>query len=173
MYVSTGDPTDPSSFVAISDEITATNPIEQYVFDLSDYEGQEGYIAIRHFNVSDMFRLNIDDVMIGEPAEEPEWILVEDVNNPYIIEGLTPETMYEVQVQAVRPATRAAGSEEEVSDWTESTIFTTTEVSTGIETIKSEAQGDNNYYNLMGQKMNGSNLPAGIYIHNGKKVVVK
>ena len=30
-------------------------------------------------------------------------------------------------------------------------------------------KGDNRYYNLMGQKVTG-NLPAGIYIHNGKKV---
>jgi hypothetical protein len=34
-------------------------------------------------------------------------------------------------------------------------------------------KGDNNYYNLMGQKMNGNNLPAGIYIHNGKKIIVR
>lgn len=33
--------------------------------------------------------------------------------------------------------------------------------------------GDNGYYNMMGQRFTGSNLPAGIYIHHGKKVVVK
>jgi len=35
------------------------------------------------------------------------------------------------------------------------------------------ATGDNAYYNLMGQRMSGNRLPAGIYIHNGRKVVVK
>ena len=35
------------------------------------------------------------------------------------------------------------------------------------------ATGDDAYYNLMGQRMRGTNLPAGIYIHNGKKVVIK
>ena len=44
---------------------------------------------------------------------------------------------------------------------------------TAIETINSDVKGDNNYYNLMGQKMNGNNLPAGIYIHNGKKIIVR
>ena len=44
---------------------------------------------------------------------------------------------------------------------------------TAIETVKSDVKGDNNYYNLMGQKMNGDNLPAGIYIHNGKKIIVR
>ncbi len=44
---------------------------------------------------------------------------------------------------------------------------------TAIETINSDVKGDNYYYNLMGQKMNGNNLPAGIYIHNGKKIIVR
>ena len=52
-------------------------------------------------------------------------------------------------------------------------IVVTKNTISGIETVKSENNGDNNYYNLMGQKFNGSNLPAGIYIHNGKKIVVK
>ena len=45
--------------------------------------------------------------------------------------------------------------------------------STGIQEIKAVKAGDNAYYNLMGQKFNGENLPAGIYIHNGQKVMVK
>ena len=36
----------------------------QYTVDLSAYSGQTGYIAIRHFNCSDMFYLDIDDVSI-------------------------------------------------------------------------------------------------------------
>ena len=35
-----------------------------YTVDLSAYSGQSGYIAIRHFNCSDMFFLDIDDVSI-------------------------------------------------------------------------------------------------------------
>lgn len=30
-----------------------------------------------------------------------------------------------------------------------------------------------NVYNMMGMKMNAGNLPAGIYVKNGKKFVVK
>ena len=37
----------------------------QYTVDLSDYAGMTGYIAIRHFNCTDMFRLNIDDVELN------------------------------------------------------------------------------------------------------------
>ena len=37
----------------------------QYTVDLSAFSGQTGYIAIRHFNCSDMFYLDIDDVSIN------------------------------------------------------------------------------------------------------------
>lgn len=36
----------------------------QYTVDLSAFSGQTGYIAIRHFNCSDMFYLDVDDVAI-------------------------------------------------------------------------------------------------------------
>ena len=52
-------------------------------------------------------------------------------------------------------------------------MVVTKETVTAIESINSDVKGDNNYYNLMGQKMNGNNLPAGIYIHNGKKIIVR
>ena len=44
---------------------------------------------------------------------------------------------------------------------------------TGIDELKAASAQDNVYYNLMGQKFEGNNLPAGIYIHNGQKVIVK
>ena len=33
--------------------------------------------------------------------------------------------------------------------------------------------GDDAYYNLMGQRFSADRLPAGIYIHNGRKVIVR
>ena len=37
----------------------------QYTVDLSDYAGMDVYIAIRHFNCTDMFYLDVDDVELG------------------------------------------------------------------------------------------------------------
>ena len=51
---------------------TATGVMKAYAYDLSEYEGMEGFVAIRHHNVSDMFRLNVDDITIGEFEPEPE-----------------------------------------------------------------------------------------------------
>ena len=165
VYVTTGDPNDVDSYVKISDDITATGVVTEYTFDLSEYAGQVGYVAIRHYNVSDMFRLNIDDVTIGGGEQEAEWTYVYDITDlSYLIEGLAENTTYEVQVQAT--------DGEQTSDWTESVIFTT-KTKTSIEEVQAQVKGDNNYYNLMGQKMNPANLPAGIYIHNGQKIIVK
>ena len=80
-----------------------------------------GYIAIRHFNCTDQFRLNLDNFLIQDPeavVEDGEWITAEAVTNPYNIEGLTPETDYEVQVQGIFEA-------KPTTEWTESVFFTT------------------------------------------------
>ena len=119
VYVNVGgDPTNTADFVLISDpELVATGEMTEYEFDLTGYEGAMGYVAIRHYNITDMFRLNIDDIAITyvEPAE---WIYIDGVTNPYTIGGLKPETNYVVQVQ---------GLDEDgvASMWTESVPFTT------------------------------------------------
>ena len=114
-------------FESLSDDITvvALDTINAgyannvYQFDLSAYAGQQGCIAIRHYNVTDMFYVNIDDVFVGDPdVIVPEWNYVNGVTEiPYTITGLTPETNYEVQLQGVN----GGGT----GDWSASTLFTT------------------------------------------------
>ena len=294
VFVLPGEELSADNLIQVGEDFLPTyNEFTQYEFDLSEFSGM-GYIVIRHYNCSDEFRLYVDDIdiTVPDPKEPQDWTLVEDVESPFTIDELTPETTYEVQVQGVNRV-RAEG--DKVSAWSESVIFTTLaegqedpvyyvvgfndwqnpleigeegvtvdvqaqnfeddqdtaqefklqttdsdgepiwlggaddngvgyfaiteellggEISletpganfrlpeagtytiklvtvpikaqvegikmivtkediTAIDTVKSEVKGDNNYYNLMGQKMNGNNLPAGIYIHNGKKVVVK
>ena len=41
----------------------------QYEVDLSAYAGQEGYVAIRHYNCTDEFCLDVDDITIVEGEE--------------------------------------------------------------------------------------------------------
>ena len=41
----------------------------EYTVDLSAYAGQEIWVAIRHFNCSDMFMLDVDDITLGEPEK--------------------------------------------------------------------------------------------------------
>ena len=124
VYVSVAGNTSPDDFVAVSAETEATAIYTELTVDLSAYEGQQGYIAIRHFNCSDEFRLNIDNFVYNNNDKENvpagEWTVVEGVEVPYTIEGLDPETEYEVQVQGVV-------DEQNTTEWTASEFFTTLE----------------------------------------------
>ncbi len=172
VYVVTED-----SEIQLGEDITPGTTPEEVEFDLSEFEGT-AQIAFRHYDCEDLWAIYVDDIEVTNPdaPEIQEWIEVEDVANPFTIDELTPETTYEVQVKAfgpVEPVTfNAAGGR--ATEWTESTLFTTLaeDPFVGVETVKVETTGDNSYYNLMGQKVTG-NLPAGIYIHNGRKVVVR
>lgn len=115
VFVSTTSNTDPAAFTQLdawtlqadgtgvkSSRRKAQGVWGLFTVDLSAYAGQTGYVAIRHFNCTDQFMLNIDDITIVQPAgtEEP-WTTVTGATSPYTIEGLTPETKYKVEVQGV------------------------------------------------------------------------
>lgn len=158
VYVSTGDdPTDLDSFVKVSDDITVSYPIQQYTFDLTefgDYEGLQGYVAVRHYKGTyNGFRVNIDNVMVGEIPDEGEWIYVYDIEDPFFtIPGLTPVTTYEAQVQAI-------ATDDNLSNWTKSFIFTTLAESHTVidELVKDKTVAGVRYYNMLGQEMREAN----------------
>ena len=81
--VSTTGNTNPNNFITIQEwtmtaksEDNPDNPTRSgnrtqgvwyhYFVDLSYYAGQTGYIAIRHFNCSDMWYLDVDDIKIAQ-----------------------------------------------------------------------------------------------------------
>ena len=121
VYVAPADYESLDDFVAVSEFIqpagtTATN----YEIDLSEFEGM-GVIAFRHYDCTDQWAIYVDNIAVEIPgAVEPtEWTLCENVANPYTIEGLVPETKYEVQVQGVK------NEEKRLTDWTDVVEFTT------------------------------------------------
>ena len=88
----------------------------KYTVDLSAYSGQ-GYVAIRHFNCTDMFLLDIDDIEIASSS----WTVNTGLNNTEVtISSLAAETTYVFQVQGVN-----AGCTGGLTDWSESFYFTT------------------------------------------------
>ena len=113
IYLSTTGTSVSDFTVTLVPETEATGEYVEYTADLSEYAGQEGYIAIRHFNVTDMFRLNVDDFFIGNNS----WTTINGVTNPYTIEGLAPETSYQVQVQG--------NLSDDTTEWSELSSFTT------------------------------------------------
>ena len=65
VYVCVGNSTNPDDFVQVGADITTTHDMDKYSFDLSTYTGLKGRFAIRHYNITDMFELNIDDVCLN------------------------------------------------------------------------------------------------------------
>ena len=81
-------------FDCSSDESEAT-----FTADLSQFNGQVGRLVFRHFDSYNNYYVYLDDIKIEGPAAP--WNYVNDLNaTNYTIEGLTPNTKYEVQVQA-------------------------------------------------------------------------
>ena len=70
VYVGTEPTVDAMIDHPLSSELIATGDVEQYLIGLDDSEGQTIYIGFRHYNVTDMFRLNLEDVAVYAPIEE-------------------------------------------------------------------------------------------------------
>ena len=88
---------DVADFTTVLIPETVTQSVfTEYTADLSAYAGQVGYIAIRHFNVTDMFRLAVDNITITD-----NWVEADGVTSPYTLDGLDDHSIYEVRVQAV------------------------------------------------------------------------
>lgn len=109
---------DEKSGVVLVDETEATGIYTEYTADLSKYAGQKGYIAIRHFNVTDMFRLNVDNfALLG--AEEPasDWITVTADEATAELTGLEQGTDYELEIRGV--------CDNQPTEWSNTVAFTT------------------------------------------------
>ena len=100
-------------------ETEATGAYVEYTADLSSYSGTQGYIAIRHFNCNNQFRLNVDNfALLGGDIPAGKWTTVEGLEDTeYVITDLEPNTNYELQVQGECDRTQ--------TEWSEVVPFTT------------------------------------------------
>ena len=67
IYVSTSSNTNTNSFVKLGEWTLGAKTQGSwgnYTVDLSAYAGQTGYVAVRHFNCTDQFYLNVDDITL-------------------------------------------------------------------------------------------------------------
>jgi hypothetical protein len=108
--------TDVSDFtITLVPETTTDIKMVEYTADLSQYAGQQGYIAIRHFNCYGQFRMNIDDFGIYE------WHDTIVAGNNLALEGLDPMTYYIWKVQGID-----CDGNGNNTTWSEIANFTTT-----------------------------------------------
>lgn len=115
VYAAPASYTSLADFIALSDDIITGSESVTYEYDLSTWE-EDMCVAIRHYNVSDMFILCVDNFTVIPPG--------------------TPD---------------------------------------GITTVAVDINksNDNSWYNLAGMRLAGRPALPGIYIHNGKKTVIK
>ena len=121
---------------------------------------------------------------LTEPITEvPYWLYASgvDFHKGYVYfyrtnaEGFEPMFTRRIGVQAIYtvdvPETEGAPKKAPVVN--KSNIVYYELPNTAIESVKAELDVNAPVYNIMGQKMNANNLPAGVYIQNGKKFVIK
>ena len=118
--VSTAGNTDPDDFQTLFEWTMTPGGWYQYTIDLSAYAGQQGYVALRHHDCTDMFYLDIDDFIIYDPTAP--WTTVTTNSSLLTLSGLDPETQYEFQVQSDCGV-------DGTSDWSNLACFTTTNAS--------------------------------------------
>ncbi len=116
IYISTTG-TNASDFSVIVPESVTTTEYVEYTADLSSYEGQQGYIAIRHFNCNGQFRMNIDDFGIYDDIHTVTANTV-----PFTINNLMPSSNYMWQLQGVNCDGNGG-----TTDWSAPATFTTLE----------------------------------------------
>ena len=107
---------DDAMYSLFEEDLVTTTTKTEYTVDLSVFEGAEGYIVFRHYNSDDQTAIFLDDIMIGTPFADWNYVTGLETNK-CTIEGLTPNTKYEVQVMGYD------GDDE--SDWTKIVDFTT------------------------------------------------
>ena len=103
------------------DDLQTTAAHKTLEVDLSEFDGVEGSIVFRHYNCTNEYAIYIDDIMVGDLdniIEPAEWNYENNITDDFFkIEGLTPETKYEVQVQGY--------NHDFTGDWCDIVEFTT------------------------------------------------
>ena len=137
--VSTRSNDNPEDFTTIAEWTADGSTWPMFSANLSAYAGKEGYVAIRHFNCTDQFYLNIDDVTIYGPSDkEEEWITMTTEETSVELADLEMGTEYEYQVQGVCDGTPG--------DWTKVATFTTLDESTKIFVSDGFWNEDDNWF---------------------------
>ncbi len=176
VFVSTESATAPTTFTQVSEEFEATNTMTEYSVDLGAYAGATGYIAIRHFNVSDQYTLLVDDITFTKMPVQPtayniyfEGEKVAQVKGDVTTTTLTDSQLADGEHTFAVTAVYADGSESQP-------VTATITVVTAIEQITLDGQTVD-VYTLDGKQVRkqAKNLDGlkGIYVINGQKVMIR
>lgn len=179
VYVSTTSATDPAAFTKVSDEFVATGDMTEYSVDLSSYAGVEGYIAIRHYNVTDMFCLVVDDITFtstGGATPAPVAFNIY-VGRDKIADVEGDKTTYTVAANELTPGEYTFGVSAVYPNSLESkAAIATITIVTSINDIVANGKAVDVYSldgKLVRRQVKSFDGLKGVYVINGKAVMVK
>ena len=104
------------------EDLVTTTTQTTYTVELGALAGEKACIIFRHYNSHDNYEMYLDNIFIGDPnaevVEPYEWNYENGLTDTeFPINGLTPETKYEVQVQSAGTYSTSA--------WTDVVTFVT------------------------------------------------
>ena len=107
----------------------------------------------------------------------PAYHLDEDIENGLYVPSINGSTL---TVKTTKPDTESIGSfyvtvNDGETTWSQRFGVAITGITTGIHTVSSATPNDvaAPYYDLLGRQIVNSQLPKGLYIQNGKKIVIR
>ncbi len=139
IYLSTSGTSVEDFSTELVPETTATSNYVAYTADLSAYDGRQGYIAIRHFNSTDQFRLNVDNFGLYGTSSAPagEWQEITVTDTVATLSGLPTNNGYEYRIRSIVDG--------EPGEWTESGEF-------ALITLRDEGVNSKMIINNQGKK---------------------
>ncbi len=175
VYVSTTGNQSVDDFTQVSEEFVASGWPQEYTFDLSSYAGQEGYIAIRHYNSYDQFAMVVDDISFTKAPSQPVKY------NIYVDQELIATVESEVTTYTVAADQLGEGAHDFAvtavyADGRESRpAVVSFDVITGIQQLEESKPVD--VYTVDGKlirrKAKTLDDLKGVYIINGRGVIIK
>ena len=175
VYVSTTGNQSVDDFTQVSEEFVASGWPQEYTVDLSSYAGQEGYIAIRHYNSYDQFAMVVDDISFTKAPSQPVKY------NIYVDQELIATVESEVTTYTVAADQLGEGAHDFAvtavyADGRESRpAVVSFDVITGIQQLE-ESQPVDVYTvdgKLIRRKAKTLDDLKGVYIINGRGVIIK
>lgn len=176
VYVSTTGNESVDDFTQVSDVFDVTGWSQEFTVDLSSYAGQEGYIAIRHFNSYDNFALVVDDISFTKaPSLPAKYNVYVDQQLIATVEGeVTTYTMAAGQLAEGEhsfavTAVYASGNESRP-------VTATLTITSDIRLIVADGQPFDIYSvdgRLLRRQVTTTAGLKGIYVVNGHTVMIK
>ncbi len=164
IWVSTTESVE-SAFTKFSEPGHGTQPYqwEEIKVDLTQFQGQKGYIAFRLTDEGKNF-LALDDIALYAS----DWVTVTTNQPSLTLTGLASSTTYEFQVQGTKDGI--------ISDWSEVSTFTTPQSQETIDAIETmqtspSIQENEGWFDLNGRRLSTKPTQSGIYIKEGRKIL--